>query len=221
MPHQTFSEPRLTFDHPPIASELVTLLDGRVVADLRCLGEGRYFEIAPVSIPVWFLLPGLIWFGLLVGVAPIAAPLWGGEFMGAWRWLALVAFTWFLLMPVILLLFALLIEHRTSHDAVAVVDTEARELHLPHCDRRLTGEEVFQFVELSRWCRSVEDWRPVHQVSVVARLPEGRFELLPIVTQLGASRSDLSVVTRLVEVFSVPVVKIQLDQEQSKALEDC
>jgi len=174
-------------------------------------------EIKLGATSIWFLLPGLIWFGVLVLAAPFAAPLCGGEFMGWWRWWGLAAFTWMLLLPGLLLFFSWITSVEHDGESVLIIDSQQSKLHILTYGRSLTADEIDSYVEVFAWQQTRHGLEPVIQTSVVAKLPSGEYELLPIVTQVSPPPHDRRLADYLAGFVERTVLRVELETHHENA----
>jgi hypothetical protein len=208
--------PRHLFDEPPTRAELSALLPAPRADQLSYTARDDVFEVAIVPRPIWNFLPGLVWFGLVVAIAPFTAPLWGGAFMGWSKWFALVLATWVFILPMVLVLLSWFMQREHAGEAVLLVDPVAGAAALPNQGRSFGAEQLLQVVEIIRWAEDRRHWRPVVQTSLVVAGDRGGFEVVPLVTQVRPSRFAMPLADRLSHVFEVPLVRVRLDSVQSR-----
>lgn len=211
------AEPRILFANVPTSEQLRSLWPAPRVRRLRLEHRESCVEVQLGASNIWFLLPGLIWFGLLVLVAPFAAPFFGGDFMDWWRWWGLVAFTWMLLLPGLLLFFAWITSVEHDGESVLIIDPQRATLHLPRHGRVLAADEIDSYVQVFAWQQTRHGLEPVIQTSVVANLPSGEYELLPIVTQVGPSLHDRRLADFLAGAIERTVLRIELETHHENA----
>ncbi len=207
---------RHLFAAPPTSAELAAVLPAPRADRLSYTASNDSFEVGVAARPVWLLLPGLVWFGVVVTVAPWMAPLWGGQFMGWGRWCVLMLVNWIVLLPAVLVLLSWLVQRKHAGESVLVVDLAAGKLYLPTGDRAVAVGELFQVVEVIRWAEDERQWKPVVQTSLVLLVAEGGFEVVPLVTEVRPSPFGMPLADRLGDVFGVPIIRVQLSDEESR-----
>ncbi len=204
------------FAKPPTDAELSTLLPAPRADLLSYCARDDIYEVAVAPRSIWFLLPGLVWFCVVVAVAPWLAPLWGGQFMGWARWGALMLLTWVVLLPAALVLISWLVQRSRAGENVAVIDPVSGKLYLPSVDRAVAAEKMHKLVEVTRWAKDRGRWCPLVQTSVLVEASNGKYELVPIVTQVRPARLAMPLVDRLSTVFGVSVLRVKLDEHESR-----
>lgn len=206
------------FAQLPTGEQLATFQPAPRARRLRLDHRDEFIELTLGSATIWFLLPGLIWFGGLIVIAPFTAPIWGGEFMGWWRWWGLVAFTWIVLLPSLLLLLTWLSSAKSSGEVALVIDPQTPALHLPAYKRSLGAEEIDSIVEVLGMQTEGAGVEPVIQTSVVSQLPSGQYELLPIVTQIRPPPDDLRLADLLADYLLRPVIRVEVDERDKNSV---
>lgn len=207
---------RHLFDKPPTSAQLSALLPAPRADHLSYATREDVFEVTISPRPIWYLMPGLVWFGIVVMVTPWTAALWGGQFMGWPRWLALVLVIWGVVLPVALVVLSWVTQRRHAGESVVVVDPAAGTMVLPNRGRRITADQLFQVVEIIRWAADRRRWRPIVQTALVVLVEQGGFEVVPLVTQVRPSRFAMPLADRLAEVFDAPLLRVQLDAQHSR-----
>lgn len=213
----SFSDrPRHLFAGPPSTAELSVLRPAPRADLLAYSARDDLFEVTIAPRSIWFLFPGLVWFGIVVAVAPWTAPLWGAQFMGWARWWSLVLVTWVIVLPAVLLALSWLVQRTRAGEAVLLIDPVSGKLYLPDGDRAIGAEEMIKLIEFVCWAKDTGRWRPMVQTSLLVEAPNCACELVPIVTQVRPPRLAMPLADRLATVFGVPVMRVRLSQEQSR-----
>lgn len=135
---------------------------------------------------------------------------------GLVRWWSLVLLIWLIVLPLALVLLSWLLQRKDAGESVLVVDRATAKLYVPTGGQVIAAADLFQVVEVIRWAEDAHHWKPVVQTSLVVAIAEGGFEVIPIVTQVRPNRFAMPLADRLADVFGVPVLRVQLDAEESR-----
>ena len=124
--------------------------------------------------------------------------------------------TWVVLLPAALVLISWFVQRTRAGENVAVIDPVSGKLFLPSVDRAVGAEKMYKLVEVTRWAKDSGRWRPVVQTSVLVEASNGKFELVPIVTQVRPARLAMPLADRLSTVFGVSVLRLKLNEQESR-----
>lgn len=216
MPPLAFSQPILEFSDPPTTSEASLLLDARVLTSVDLTESDHFLEVAPVARSIWLWFPLLVVAGLVATLAPWIATWFGAAWVG-WLWYALIVLlTWFVVLPILLVLLATAWMFVPSQQPLLVVNKRNGEVHLPPSDTRLAEGQVIEIVNLARWAPAGGRWQRFVQISILARNEDDTFVLYPVFTQTERPLAPHPVAIRLARLFDRPLTAIEMNLDQSR-----
>jgi hypothetical protein len=222
---KAFSVASMTFDHAPGDAELTALLgDGRGSPIVAVETDG-VLTVRPIQLRMKYMVPWTIF--TMTAITCMAF------FMEHWKPDVLVivflALGWLVALPVFLAISVFFSRSIAKAGDCFKVDLSRRTLELCRAGRTAQGSEIIAIVLLSRWYRrSYVDgrgpWQRIFQTGVLLRGPDSRMELYPLVYETNENtpaykRSKWA--DRLVNIFPVPLRRIELSKSESQALNDC
>jgi hypothetical protein len=217
--NKVFSLPFKRFDHIPEDSELVCLLgDDFYAGKISVIETPESIVACPWMIPIKYMVPWILFVASI-----ITAVLWFARYYSSGLSVTLVwgmiALLWLGAVPGFLGMILFINHEAAKRSDLFKVDKLLRTLELPQVHKTITASEILAFTENYRWCHL--DY--TRQAGVLIKTPEGQCELYPMfreVQENGYKQGD-QLIAQLVRIFQVPVRKVTLNKEESKALKDC
>jgi hypothetical protein len=215
------------FDHEPTDMELTCLLDAP-----RSLGMSNFeivetfgaFRVVPARMPAFWIMVSMILGAAFLTALPLILrfTVWSKEnslsldvILGIW-----MAGIWLIIIPLGAIVLAVVNRHLAEAGDFLRVDMTGRVLELCRAGRTVPSAEILAFTEVSRYFRYDRrwgEWMGKRQTGVLVSAANGGAELIALMD--GPSHPPLA--DRLANIFKVPVRRIKLSRDESRALEDC
>jgi hypothetical protein len=216
---KAFSLASMSFDRVPDDSQLVCLLGDPDCGPVQEVEEGGLLTVRPWLFPLKLVVPWLVF--TLFAITGVALCFLREQ--GVLMWLFL-AFGWFLCLPAIWGLLAVVNCSLTKKGDYFKVDMARRTLELCRAGRTLKRGEIIAITLLTRWYAKAGSGHKTHQTGVLVRTRDNQIELFPVVRELAenvpaSKRSKWA--DRLASVFQVPIRQVELSRSESRALNDC
>ena len=222
---KAFSLPLMTFDRDPDDSQLVWLLGDQECSGAVGVEEAGVLTVRPRLLPMKVIVPWVIMTGIVITCMLCFLPLWQHKKLD-FSWVRFWPFTllmWLGCIPTLLIILTAVNSTFAKKGNYFKVDSQRRTLELCQAGRTLQADEIIALTVLVRWYRCA-GWDRTYQTGVLVRGADGQVEHYPLVRELGEN-TNLARAThwadRVASILNVPVRRIELDRQQSKALGDC
>ena len=152
----------MSFDGVPDDSQLVCLLGDPDCGPAKAVDEAGLLTVRPWLIPLKFVTPWALL--TLVVITVLTVHFYHPQDFFLWLFLA---FGWFLCLPGLLVVLAVLNRSFAKKGDYFKVDTVRRTLELCRVGRTIKASEIIAITLLTRWYRYAGAWNMTYQTGVL------------------------------------------------------